>query len=197
LTADPHEQTNLYNKYSARAQALRSDLRKTLAAHAPKQPASPANISPRTRALLASLGYLSGGPRGKAGSAMADPKERLAEYRLYEKGQSLLYDRQLEEAAATFRQILVRDPKNTLARRDLGGTYVEQHLYAKARECFEAVVATAPDDYMAQFELGIADKHLGLSKDALEHLQIACKVAPGAEQCKREMDSVEKQSPVR
>ncbi len=75
-----------------------------------------------------------------------------------------------------------------LARRDLGGTYVEQHLYEKARACFETVVASAPDDYMAQFELGITDKRLGLTKEALEHLQTACKVAPGAEQCRRELE---------
>lgn len=123
---------------------------------------------------------------------MPDPKERLAEYRLYEKGQALLYDRRLEEAAVVFRQILTRDPKNTLARRDLGGTYVEQKLYAKARECFEQVVTAAPDDYMAQFELGIVCKRLGLTQEASEHLQAACKAAPGAEQCKRELEGLEK-----
>jgi choline-sulfatase len=195
LSADPQERINLYGKDSARARALKSDLRKLLASHAPKQPASPANISPRTRALLASLGYLSGGPRAAAGGAMPDPKDRLPEYRLYENAQSLLYNRRLEEAAATFRQILARDPKNTLARRDLGGTYVEQRLYAKARACFEAVIATAPDDYMAQFELGLADKRLGLTQEALEHLQAACKVAPEAEQCRRELDAIKKESP--
>jgi tetratricopeptide (TPR) repeat protein len=165
-------------------------LRKLLARYAPKQPASPANISPRTRALLASLGYLSGGTRVANGRALPDPKDRLAEYRLYESAQAALYNKRLERAAAILRRILARDPQNTLARRDLGGTLVEQHLYAKARACFEQVVAVAPDDYMAQYELGIADKHLGLTKEAVEHLQAACKVAPGAEQCRRELDSV-------
>jgi TolA-binding protein len=190
LASDPHEQVNLYGKDSARARKLKSELRNLIAAHAPKQPASPANISPRTQALLSSLGYLSGRSRA-AGGAMPDPKDRLAEYRLYERAQALLYDRRLEEAAATFRQILAQDPKNTLARRDLGGTYVEQHLYAKARACFETVVAVAPDDYMAQFELGIADKNLGRPHEALEHLQAACKVAPGAEQCQRELRALQ------
>ncbi|MGA2742501.1 MAG: sulfatase-like hydrolase/transferase [Bryobacteraceae bacterium] len=197
LAADPHERINLSAKDPSRAREFKTELRKLLASHAPKQPASPAAISPRTRALLASLGYLSGGPHHAAGAAMPDPKDRLAEYRLYELAQALLYDRHLEEAATTLRQILVRDPKNTLARRDLGGTYVEQHLYSKARECFEQVVASAPDDYMAQFELGIADKHLGLTKEALEHLQAACKVAPEAEQCRRELDALTKDSPLR
>lgn len=193
LRADPREQVNLCAQDAARAQALKTELRKLLASHAPKQPASPAGISPRTRALLASLGYLSGGARTAAGNAMPDPKDRLAEYRLYERAQSLLYDRRLEEAAAVFRRILERDPKNTLARRDLGGTYVEQKLYSKARECFEMVVATAPDDYMAQFELGISDKHLGLTQEALEHLQAACRAAPGAGQCKKELEGLQGQ----
>jgi hypothetical protein len=194
LAADPHEQSNLFGKDSAQAQALRGELRKLVAAHAPKQTASPADISPRTRALLASLGYLSGGPRAH-GSSAPDPKDRLPEYRLYESAQTLLYNKRLNEAAATLRQLLVRDPHNTLARRDLGGTYIEQRLYAKARACFEQVLAAAPDDYMAQFELGIADKHLGLYKEALEHLQAACKVAPEAQQCRHELEEVEQKAP--
>lgn len=192
LRVDPRELNNLYRPDSQRALALRGELQKLLASHAPKQPASPANISPRTRALLASLGYLSGGARPAAGGSLPDPKDRLAEYRLYESAQTALYDRQLEQAAAIFRRILARDPQNTLARRDLGGTYVEQHFYDKARACFEKVIAAAPDDYMAQFELGIADKHLGLAAEALEHLQAACKAAPEAEQCKRELDDLKK-----
>jgi tetratricopeptide (TPR) repeat protein len=197
LVTDPREQINLSVKEPARTRTLRGELRQLLASRAPKQPATPAAISPRTRALLASLGYLSGGRRVADGGAMPDPKDRLAEYRLYESAQALLYNKHLEQAAVTFRQILARDPKNTLARRDLGGTYVEQHLYSKARDCFEQVVTAAPDDYMAQFELGIADKNLGRTQDALEHLQIACKVAPGAEQCRRELDALSKQSPLR
>jgi choline-sulfatase len=192
LAADPREQTNLFAKDSAKALALRSDLRKLLASRAPRQPASPATISPRTRALLASLGYLSGGPR--PANSGADPKDRLAEYRLYEDAQLALYNRRLDQAAAILRKLLAGDPHNTLARRDLGGTYVEQHLYAKARACFEQVVAAAPDDYMAQFELGVADKRLGLYPEALVHLQAACKMAPEAEQCRRELESLKKQS---
>ena len=192
IEGDPHEQRNIYGKDPARANALRAEMRKLLASHAPAKAATPANVSPRTRALLASLGYLSGGSRTAAHGIMPDPKDRLAEYRLYEKGQALLYDRRLNDAAATFLQILARDANNTLARRDLGGTYVELHDYAKARDCFEKVVNAAPDDYMAQFELGIADKRLGRMDEALEHLRVACRVAPEAEQCKRELQGIEK-----
>jgi len=192
LADDPREQNNLFGKDAAQALALRGDLRKLVASRAPQQPASPATVSPRMRALLASLGYLSGGPRGP--STGADPKDRLSEYRLYEEAQLALYNRRLDQAAAILRRLLAGDPHNTLALRDLGGTYVDQHLYAKARLCFEQVVAAAPDDYMAQFELGIADKQLELYPEALVHLQAACKMAPEAEQCRRELESLKKQS---
>jgi choline-sulfatase len=192
LAADPREQNNLFGKDSAKALALHGDLRNLLATRAPKQPASPASVSPRMRALLASLGYLSRGPR--AANSGADPKDRLREYRLYEDAQLALYNRHPNQATAILRRLLASDPHNTLALRDLGGTYVEQHLYAKARPCFEQVVTAAPDDYMAQFELGITDKQLGLYAEALVHLQAACKIAPEAEQCRRELESLKKQS---
>ena len=190
LKHDPHELTNLWSKDAKRAEALRADLRKLLTLYAPKQPASPASVSPRTHALLASLGYLSGRARPAAGTALPDPKDRLPEYRLYEDAQAALSGRQLERAATILRRILAADPQNTLARRDLGGTYVEQHQYAKARTCFEQVVAAAPDDYMAQFELGISDKRLGFAQEAKQHLEAACRVAPAAEQCRRELQDL-------
>ena len=195
LQEDPHESNNLFRADSAKARALRGELTKLLAAHTPERPASPGAISPRTRALLASLGYLSGGPRPASASAAPDPKDRLAEYRLYDDAQTALFNRRLDQAAAILRRLLARDPHNTLARRDLGGTYVEQKQYAKARACFERVVAVAPDDYMAQFELGIVDQHLGLNKEALEHVQAACRIAPAAEQCRSELQTLEQLSP--
>ncbi len=62
--------------------------------------------------------------------------------------------------------------------------------YPQARQYLEQVLAVAPGDYMAQFELGLASEHLGLYKDALEHLEAACKAAPEAAQCRRELATV-------
>ena len=191
LRSDAAEKINIYASDSGRAAALRRDLHKLLADHAAKRPvSSPALLPQRTRALLTSLGYLSGERHKPAGTALPDPKDRLGEYKLYESAQTELYDRHLERATAILRRILARDPKNTLARRDLGGAYVEEHQYAKARLCLEQVVTSAPDDYMAQFELGIACKHLGLKKEALVHVEAACSAAPQAQQCRRELEAL-------
>jgi choline-sulfatase len=191
LQEDPHERKNVFPQDAARARRVRAELMKLLDSRAGKPSTSPGNISPETRALLGSLGYLSGGPSPAWQSSAPDPKDRLPEYRLYESAEAALYNRRLEEAAAILRRLLKRDAYNLLALRDLGGTYVEQRIYDKARPCFERVIAVAPDDYMAQFELGIADKHLGLYPEALEHFQVACKLAPEAQQCRRELEALQ------
>jgi choline-sulfatase len=191
LRQDPREANNLIGAEPARSRALRGKLKKLLAAHALQKPSSPGAISPRTRALLASLGYLSGGPRPALAASAADPKDRLAEYRLYDDAQTALYNRRLDEAAAILHRILARDPHNILARRDLGGIFVEQKRYAQARPCLEEVVAAAPDDYVAQFELGLVYKHLGQKQNALDHLRAACRIAPEAEQCRRELHDLD------
>jgi arylsulfatase A-like enzyme len=191
LDADPSEQHNLFVQGSPKALELQGRLAKLLARYAPKRPAAPGDTSPQTRALLDSLGYLSAGPRAALGASGPDPKDRLPEYRLYEDAQMALYNRRLNEALAILIRLLARDPHNTLARRDLAGTYLDLKEYGKARANLQQVLAVAPDDYVTEFQLGLSDEHLGLMKEAEEHLQAACRIAPEAQQCRRELESVE------
>ncbi len=190
LQTDPHEQHNLYTKDAPEVITLRDQLAKLLIRFAPKQTAAPTEISPQTRALLGSLGYLAGGPRPAVETSGPDPKDRLQEFQLYDKALDLISAGRLDEAIATLRQLLARDPHNTLARRDLGVSYVAQGKYREARPCFEQVLAIAPDDYVAHFELGLSDEHLGLLKEALQQLQTACKIAPESSQCRAELESL-------
>ena len=95
------------------------------------------------------------------------------------------------EAAALLNRVLVTDPQNTLARRDLGVAYLEGNLYAKAGACFEKVLAVAGNDYVSHYELGIVYQHLGRPKEALDHMQIACGLAPRSEQCRVELEKLE------
>jgi arylsulfatase A-like enzyme len=189
LRDDPSEKVNVVAKNPAEAQRLRAALGKILARYGTKS-AQPGNITPETRALLGSLGYLAPGPGVKLGGSGADPKDRLPEFQLYERAMVLLYERRTNEAIAALRQLLARDPKNTLARRDLGDCYLQQRGYRQARAQFEQVVAVVPDDYVSQYELGIADERLELWKEAQVHLEIACRLAPGAGQCRKELEGV-------
>jgi len=191
LQQDPNEQVNLVGKNPAEAQELRTKLETLLAHRSARQQAAHQDVTPATRTLLQSLGYIASGPKTNSDRAAPDPKDRLPEYHLYEQALSALYDRRMEEAIATFREILAQNPNNTLARRDLGDCYLEERAYAKARVTLEQVVAAAHDDYMAQLELGIANKHLGRLHEALEHVQAACKMFPESTQCRQELETIQ------
>src|SRR5262249_31137265 len=95
-------------------------------------PSAALSLTPPQRAALTSNGYLAPGPKSAAPS-LADPKDRLPEFNQYEDAQIALYKGRPPEAAAILRNILATDPNNALARRDLGGIYLEQKQYARAR----------------------------------------------------------------
>jgi choline-sulfatase len=190
LQDDPQEKVNLVRRDAAKVTEMQGTLRKLLIRYAPKRPASPDQLSPATRALLGSLGYLASGPKTGTLSSGADPKDKLAEFQLYERAQVSLFSRRPDEAIALLARLLAGDPKNLLARRDLGGAYLDTRLYAKARTSLEQVLAASPNDYVAHFELGIADKNLGLMKEARSHMEAACKIAPEAAQCRVELEKM-------
>jgi predicted Zn-dependent protease len=88
------------------------------------------------------------------------------------------------EAAAILRKILATDPNNTLARRDLGGIYLEQKQYVRVRAELERVAAVAPDDYITQYQLYLALEQLKLPDQSAAHKKLACRIAPDSSACK-------------
>ena len=181
LQHDPAEARNLIGQDAARARALRAEMSKLLQRYPPARTQKSSAVSPRTDALLRSLGYLSRGPKRAGNGPAPDPKERLAELHLYEKSEAAVDAGRLVEAEALLNRILAQDPENTLARRDLGVAYVESRQMSKARACFEKVLEAAPGDYLSHYELGIVYGRLGQPKEALAHLLMACGIAPGSE----------------
>ncbi|HZT30758.1 MAG TPA: sulfatase-like hydrolase/transferase [Bryobacteraceae bacterium] len=190
LKADPQERNNLVHANPAQAAALRARLKDLLARSAPRRRGAQPVLSEQSRALLGSLGYLAPGPQAARSAARPDPKDRLPEFRLYEDAMVLLAERRLGEAAAALRRVLAMDPHNILARRDLGATYLEAGAYEKASVYLREVTAAVPDDYMTRYELGVADERLGRLAEAKEQLEAACRLAPAAGQCQRELDLV-------
>jgi len=189
LEKDPGEQNNIVAAKPDKASTLRTELANLLAHYPRRVPGGVAEATPQVQKLL-SLGYLAPGPRTRLAGSGADPKDRLAEYRLYEKSMDAVTHRRLNEAVALLTEILGTDPTNAVARRDLGSCQLDLHEYAKARANFEKLVIAAPDDYPSQFGLGMADKHLGLLDEARSHFEAACRIAPRALQCQRELDAL-------
>jgi choline-sulfatase len=179
LASDPGEKTNLAASDAVRVASMRAALAKMVTA-GPKTAAP--NLTAQQRALLATNGYVAPGPRSSAPS-LADPKDRLPEFLQYESAEIALYKERLAEATAILRKILAADPGNTLARRDLGGIYLEQKLWARARTELEKVAAAAPDDYVTQYQLSLALEQLKLPDQAAAHKKLACQIAPAAAAC--------------
>ena len=184
LASDPREQNNLAAREPDRVQSMRGALAQVLAAHQPKHPAPASTLSAHDRAVLHSMGYVAPGPKLTNPSG-ADPKDRLGEFQQYEDAQIALYRGRTADAAAMLRKILAEDPGNTLARRDLGGIYLEQKSYLRARTELERVAAAAPDDYVTQYQLSLACDGLHLGEQAAAHLKLACAIAPDAAPCHR------------
>ena len=191
LEADPRERRNAIAAHPAEARSLRDQLASLLASQRSQPPASNGAIPPERLAALKSLGYLAPGPQSPGKTSGPDPKDRLREYRLYEQAQDEILSGRSADAVLILRQMVDRDPRNTLARRDLGVAYLNQALYAKARASLLQVVATAPADFVARFELGVADEHAGRFSEALEQLRAACLIAPRAGGCRRELEAVQ------
>ena len=82
------------------------------------------------------------------------------------------------------------DPEYVPAAEALGAWWMGRGDYAKAREYFQKAVATEPRDSAALAEEGVAEERLGLLREALEHLEDACRLAPDLPQCKRDLEAV-------
>jgi choline-sulfatase len=177
LAADPHETTNLYRPGSSEARPLEAELARLLAQFAPKRTGGAPDILPQMRATLGSLGYLSGGaPSGTAG---ADPKDRLPEYNLYEKGLAALYSGRFEAAIASFRELVTHDARNAMARYYLGDAFLRSGKPDEAIREWTAALAYDPEYAPADEAIGAVWFARGDYERARKFFDQAMAVAPG------------------
>jgi choline-sulfatase len=177
LSADPGEMNNLYRSGSAEARPLETALAKLLSQFAPKRAASAPDILPQMRATLGSLGYLSGGTPG-IGAGGPDPKDRLPEFQLYEKGLAALYGGHFEAAVTVFRDLLARDPHNTLARYYLGDAFLRSAKPDDAIREWTAALAFDPEYAPADEAIGAVWLARGDYAKARGFFEQALAVAP-------------------
>ncbi len=80
------------------------------------------------------------------------------------------------------REVVEKYPVSRDARRELGISYYQQHLYKEAREQFEALQAIDPDDLAAHYNLAVIYRRMGLKDKAAEQAALFAtkQVDPGA-----------------
>ncbi len=221
---DPSERVNLASRDSGERDSLENQLTALLTLYWPQAPAN-ATANSQARAALGSLGYASAGGR-PASDGGPDPKDRLAQYNLFEKALEALYGAREAPAIAGFEEVVRHDARNSLARYYLGEAYLRsgkaeaaarewtevlardpdyapagealgalwlgREDYGKAREVLANTLKTAPQDYAALVELGVAEEKLGQPADARHHLEEACKIALDPAPCRRELENLER-----
>jgi tetratricopeptide (TPR) repeat protein len=153
LQGDPRELSNIAGANAAEARAFEEQLGKLLAQLAPKRSGSGPDILPLARGALESLGYLGGAWTGGRGGG-PDPKDKLAEYNLYEKALTALYGGRPDSAIAGFRAALAEDPHNTLARYYLGDAYLRSGKPDDALREWTAALAFDPEYAPADEAIG-------------------------------------------
>ena len=146
-----------------------------VAIHAQANQRAP-DILPQMRATLGSLGYLSGG--AAAGAAGADPKDRLPEYNLYEKGLAALYSGRFEAAIASFRALLAHDAHNAMARYYLGDAFLRAGKPDDAIREWTAALAFDPEYAPADEAIGAVWFARGDYEKARSFFDQAVAVAP-------------------
>ncbi len=125
LETDPHERVNLLSRSAAVASELQNQLAVLLTRYAPAERRPPSALSPETLAQLESLGYLAAQPRGKIENSGIDPKDRFAEFDLYQSAFVDFLSEHTSAAMTKFERILKLDGKNTLSRFHLGECYLQ------------------------------------------------------------------------
>ncbi|HEX4230838.1 MAG TPA: sulfatase-like hydrolase/transferase [Bryobacteraceae bacterium] len=172
LRSDPHELVNLIVKDPGEAAAMKRRLDVLRTRYGANRPTPTRDTSAQTLARMRSLGYLSGGRQQRAGNA-PDPKDRLPEYRLFEKGLEALYAGHLSPAIATFQSILASDPHNLSARGNLGDALLRAHHDAEALRQWQIALHDDPsfapaDDAIGEYWLSHGD--YAKAKPSFEHM---------------------------
>jgi len=156
LVRDPAELHNLALEEQALATSFKDKLEALQSRYASMaKPAAKASMSPEVAANLRSLGYLAtSAPRQALRDSGPDPKDRLDEYRQFQRGIRLLAIGRLWEAEATFKEMLNDHPDDVVGRYDLALCYLEDGRAYDAVMQLKSALRADPHDVQAEELMG-------------------------------------------
>ena len=182
LEADPGETRDLAGEMPAREEALRNSLAAHLA-HEREVKSDAAGVPPDLLEKLGALGYLgAGAPRSLPGKAAADPKDKIAEYkvlnRLVREGLVALRQKDYAASIQRFRELLARGVESFEVHYYLGRALAAARKPREAIPHFEAALVRLPGFSAAYLELAQCRIALGDAPGAIEILRRGQAAAP-------------------
>ncbi|HEX5758149.1 MAG TPA: sulfatase-like hydrolase/transferase, partial [Thermoanaerobaculia bacterium] len=158
LRRDPKEKTNLSGKQGGRgfAERIAEIERQAIEPAVPERDAE-------SDARLASLGYAVAPRRteNRAGARGADPKDRIALFRQYERAHNDLRAGRLSEATASLTQLFSADPANPIFTGELARAHREAGDLRKAIPLYRRAVEAAPEDPNGWYNLAVTLQEAG------------------------------------
>jgi hypothetical protein len=127
---------------------------------------------------------------GNAQSAIAmfreilnqDSQNTLARYYL---GEAYLRVHQADSAIREWTAALRLDPEYVPADEALGQLWMGRQDYGRARGYFQQALAGAPGDFEALVGAAAAERRLGMTPEARQHLEKACAIEPDFAECRK------------
>jgi choline-sulfatase len=175
LATDPEERTNL----AARDPARRRVLERLLAGFRAAPPEARGAIDQEVAERLRALGYVTGrAPRRARYTEADDPKRRVDLDRAIHRGIALIEGRRWAEAAATYREILERQPDLTLAARHLAFVEWVQGEPQRAIATLRAAAGRGAADSALAAQLAVYLAEAGAPAEAIALLEPASRGAP-------------------
>lgn len=179
MTADPAEQTNLFEREPTTASALRRVLESGTRAAANRM--TPTPLSAEARERLASLGYVSTVTPPASETAAptgSDPKHMVALFEQLLDGNRALASGRLDDAARISADVLKKDQGNAFARLLQGRAALAQGRNREAMAAFAAYLTLVPGSADAHHWTALAALRLGDRERALAEEEATLAIDP-------------------
>ena len=143
-------------------------------------PQGPRPIDSETEERLAALGYVAGSvsPKKIDEAARGDPKDKIDLYNLMKEASTLSFEGKVDEAIATVRQALDKDPEIVEGYMLLGNFYKKLKRPADAIAAYRDALARDADHQNALFSLALTYKDEGRLDEARVGFERAHEVDP-------------------
>jgi arylsulfatase A-like enzyme/Flp pilus assembly protein TadD len=184
LEEDPAEVRNLVAAQPARAEALRTALGRLLDAEraTAAAPAETASVPADLLEKLGALGYLGAGAPGQTSTPGADPKDRIAQFkvanRLIREGLIKLREKDFAGSASNFRELLKEKIESFEVHYYLGRALLGLKRHAEAAPHFERAIRFQPAYGMAHEALAECRAAQGDLKGAIAALRKGREAVP-------------------
>jgi len=179
LKLDPQEEKNVFYLRKKVASAMKKELERIIHEFSAKKEARRKKLTSQEREKLRSLGYVdSGFPKGRKESILPDPKDKIAEYRLFFQGNVYETQGDFKRAQQYYEELLHLNPLIPHNYVRLAYVFQKMKKIKEAVQLLEQGRKRMPDSKIILTGLGFAYLNGGMKEEAIEACQQALRLDP-------------------